>query len=333
MGGIMFTVNAVRKEDEGVIEQSSAERVKTSIGTGLQNGSVARFLAEEQRAVAKPQQIALFDRQGRVVGVLGDPSLYSQAALSPDGKRVAVIKTDRDSGDSDVWVIEVATGKATQITSDPEQNTSPVWSPDGKQIAYVSVSVSGNKNSIYRKSSDGSGNAELVYAHKPGEAAVITDWSGDGRLCFWAGDVTYELPLNGERKPNPLFQGKYSVRAGRFSSDGRYLAFSSNESGRWETYVAELKPASQDAKPVRVSTDGALGAISWRQDGGELYYMTLPGFAIMAVDVSTAPDLHVGTPKMLFRQPVSGPGQLSSVASGDGERFVFVPAAPAANSR
>ncbi|MBV9396943.1 MAG: PD40 domain-containing protein [Bryobacterales bacterium] len=327
MGGIMFALNAVRKEDEAAIEQSAGERVKASIGTGLQNGSVARFVAEERRAAEKPQQIALFDRQGKTVSRLGEPGLYSQAALSPDGKRVAVIKTDRDSGDSDVWVIDIASGKSTRITADPEQNASPVWSPDGKQIAYVSVSISGNANSIYRKSSDGSGNPALIYAHKPGEAVVVTDWSVDGRLCFWAGDVTYELPLNGERKPNPLFGGKYSVRAGRFSPDGRYLAFSSNESGRWDTYVADLKPASPDAKPVRVSTDGALGAIAWRQDGKELYYMTLPGFAIMGVDVTTATDLRVGTPKMLFRQPVAGPGQLSSIAGPDGQTFVFVPAA------
>jgi hypothetical protein len=327
MGGIGFAMTAVRQEEEALIEQSAAERMKTSIGKGLQNGSVARFLAEEQRAVAKPQQISLFDRQGKIVSKLGDPALYSQPALSPDGKRVAVIKTDRDSGDSDVWVIDTTTGKPTRITSDPEQNAAPVWSPDGKQIAYVSVSVAGNVNSIYRKQSDGSGQPELIYVHKPGEAAVTTDWSADGRLCFWAGDVSYEIRVTGERKPQALFPGKYSLRAGRFSPDGRYLAFSSNESGRWETYIAPL--GLPESKPVRVSTDGALGAISWRTDGKELYYMTLPGFAIMAVELTESPELRVSAPKMLFRQAVAGPGQLSSVASADGERFVFVPAVPA----
>ena len=329
MGGVAFTMVNVRKEDEAVIQQSAAERIRTSIGTGMQNGSVARFLAEEQRATARPQQISLFDRQGKVLNRVGDPALYSQPALSPDGNRIAAIKTDRDSGDSDVWVFDIATGKGTRITSDPEQNTSPVWSPDGSQIAYVSVSVTGNTNSIYRRASDGSGNSELLYQHKPGEAVVISDWSLDGRLCFWAGDVTYQLPLTGDRKPSELFRGKYSVRAGRFSPDGRYLAFSSNESGRFETYVGSL--ASPDAKPVRISTDGGLGAISWRQDGKELYYMTLPGFAIMAVDVTT-PEFQTGTPKLLFRAAVAGPGQLSSVASADGQRFVFLPATPATGS-
>jgi hypothetical protein len=329
MGAVGFTMTAVRKEDEAVLEQSAGERMRTSIGVGMQNGSVARFLAEEQRATAKPQQITFFDRQGKVLSKVGAPALYSQAALSPDGTRVAAIKTDRDTGDSDVWVFDVGSGQATRITSDPEQNTSPVWSPDGKQIAYVSVSVTGNTNSLYRKASDGSGNAELVYQHTPGAAAVITDWSTDGRLCFWAGDIMYELPLAseskpGERKPKELFHGgKYTVRAGRYSPDGRYIAFSSNESGRFETYVAPLTP---DSKPVRVSTAGGLGAISWRADGKELYFMTLPGFGVMAVDVATGPELQLGTPKRLFGVAIAGPGQLSSIASSDGERFAFLPA-------
>jgi hypothetical protein len=329
MGGVMLVAETVRKEDEPLLDQSESDAMKKTIGAGLQNGSVARFLAEEQRATARPQQIGVFDRQGAIMSKLGEPALYSQAALSPDGARVAAIKTDRDSGNSDIWVFDIATGKATRITSDPEQNAAPVWSPDGKQIAYVSVSATGNTNSIFRKPSDGSGQAELVYRHKPGEAVVVSDWSKDGRLCFWAGDVTYQLPLNGDGKPQELFRGKYSVRSGRFSPDGRYLAFSSNESGRFETYVAAIAPGS---KPVRVSTAGALGAISWRQDGKELYFMTLPGFAIMAVDVATTPDLQVGTPKELFRAIIAGPGQLSSVATPDGQRFVFVTQPPAAAS-
>ncbi|HEY7334663.1 MAG TPA: DPP IV N-terminal domain-containing protein [Bryobacteraceae bacterium] len=320
MGGVVLIAVAAHKEDEPALDQSLGDAVKKSIGAGLQNGSVARFLAEEQRATARPQQIGIFDRQGTAISKLGEPALYSQAALSPDGSRVAAIRTDRDSGDSDVWVFDIATGKATRITSDPEQNAAPVWSPDGKQIAYVSVSATGNTSSVFRKSSDGSGKAELLYRHKPGEAVVISDWSADGRLCFWAGDITYQLPLNGDQQPQALFRGKYSVRAGRFSPDGRYLAFSSNESGRFETYVAPIAP---DSKPLRVSTAGALGAISWRTDGKELYYMTLPGFAIMSVEVATSPELRVGTPKELFRTIITGPGQLSSVATPDGQRFAF----------
>ena len=142
----------------------------------------------------------------------------------------------------------------------------------------------------------------------------------------------YELPTAGERKPRELSAGKYSVRAGRFSPDGRYIAYSSNESGRFETYVRSLGPGAADEKPIRISTDGALGAIAWRQDGKELYYMTLPGFGIMAVDIAASPELRVGTPKLLFRMPIAGPGQLSNIAGPDGQQFLFLPQIPVQTS-
>jgi hypothetical protein len=118
---VAFTIVTLRKEDEPLIEQSAAERIKTSIGTGLQNGSVARFLAEEQCAVARAQQITLIDRQGKVLSGVGEAALCSQPTLSRDGNRVAAIKTDRDSGDSDVWVFDIGTGKARESRRIPSR--------------------------------------------------------------------------------------------------------------------------------------------------------------------------------------------------------------------
>jgi hypothetical protein len=99
-------------------------------------------------------------------------------------------------------------------------------------------------------------------------------------------------------------------------------------------YVGDLQPSSREAKPVQISKEGALGGIFWRQDGKELYYLTLPGFAVMAVDVATSPEFQAGTPKMLFRVPggVTGAGQLSNVSSPDGQRFVFLAPAPVITS-
>ena len=205
---------AICEMPAGSANESAALRGFVNEVVFSRHGTAPKVLAEEQRATARLQKISLFDGEGKVVSTVGEPALYSQPALSPDGKRVAAIRTDRDSGDSDVWVFDLATGNGTRITSDPEQNSSPVWSPDGKQLTYVSVSVTGNTNSIYRKASDGSGSAELIYQHTPGIAVVITDWSADGRLCFWAGDLTYQLPLTGEGKPTELFRGKYSVPRG-----------------------------------------------------------------------------------------------------------------------
>lgn len=334
MGGVGFTMVAVRKEDETAVDQEEGARLKTAIAAALQNGTVARVLRYEQRSQAKFQQIAVFDRQGTILSQIGEPGLYSQPAFSPDGTRIAVIKTERDSGNSAVWVFDISTSKATPVTSDAEQNSSPVWSPDGKQIAYVSASATGNVSSLYRKASDGSGREELIYRHTPGTAAVITDWSADGRLCFWAGDAMYELALNGDgidngmlRKPRELFRGNFTVRSGRYSPDGRRIAYSSNRSGRFEIFVSDVQG---NEMPVQISTQSALGGTFWRHDGRELFYLAYPGLALVAVDVDASSEFHAGTPKMLFRVPggVSGPGQLSNIASQDGQRFVFLQQAP-----
>ncbi len=253
-----------------------------------------------------------------------EPGSYSQPALSPDGKRVAVIGPDPKREQTHVWVYDVATGKGTPITSDAAPNTSPVWSRDGREIAYVA-----NQSEVYRKASDGSGKEELLYKHTPGTAVFLTDWSAEAGLCFWVGEVVYELPLDGDRKPITLFSGS-GARGGRFSPDGRYVAYSSNQSGRFEVYLAPVKNPGQKQQ---VSKDGALGGIFWREDGKELYFMALVGFAptgVMAVDLTPGPELQAGIPRLLFPPTgVNSPAQLSSIATRDGERFVFLAAPPA----
>ena len=220
---------------------------------------------------------------------MGELGSYSQPALSPDGTRVAVIRNDQ--GKVHVWVLDVASGKETQITSGAAPHTSPVWSPDGKQIAYIA-----NQNEVYRKASDGSGDGELIYKHT-GPALFITDWSVDGQLCFWSGDAIYALPVEGDRKPDRAGQrSRCPWRA--LLPDGRYLAYSSNPSGTFAIYVAPLKnPAG---KPLQVSKDPALGGIFWRGDGKELYFMGLAGLApngVLAVDVTLGPELQAGIPR------------------------------------
>jgi Tol biopolymer transport system component len=207
-----------------------------------------------------------------------------------------------------------------------------VWSPDGKQLAYVSVFSGENYSAIYRKAADGSGNEELIYKHTPGSAVIITDWSKDV-LCFWAGNMMYALPLNGDRKPVPLTSTKGAARGGRVSPDGRFIAYNSNESGRYEVYVAAFDPRAEISKPVQISKDGALGGIFWRQDGKELLYVNLSGLVVTgmsAVDITTGTEIRAGEPRSVFRpQGINSPAQLSNIATPDAQRFVFLPAAQA----
>jgi hypothetical protein len=332
MGTVGLMVTALRKEDEAELQKALAGQAQAAIQKGGADGTVKRFLQRQLlRRPAPPAprtRLTLFDRQGKVVSTVGEPGVYSQPAISPDGNRVAVIRTDQAM--SDVWVIDIATGQETRITSDPLANSSPVWSSDGKQLAYVSMFPVENYSAIYRRAADGSGSEELIYKHTSGTAAVITDWSAAGVLCFWAGDAMYALPVNGDRKPIGLVNDKIAARGGRFSPDGRFIAYSSNESGRFELYVAELKLPSPIAKPLQISKDGALGGIFWRQDAKELYFMAFPGFAEMVVDVTAGAEFQAGAPRLLFRpQGVTSPAQLSNIASRDAERFIFLPQVPA----
>jgi hypothetical protein len=277
---------------------------------------------------ARPrQQLTVLDRQGAVVGRVGEAGFYSQAAFSPDGSRVAVV---RDGASQDVWVFDVATGKGTAITSNAFPDRAPVWSPDGNHIAYVSTRD--NTPAIYQRLSNGQGGEELLYRHTSGGAIVLTDWSPDGRvLCFWSENAMFLLPVAGERTPVALGDGEFFGRGGRFSPDGRLLAFGSNQSGRFQIYVKELGAAANPAAPpasprVQVSLDGGIGGIFWRRDGKELFYLSLPpGQAMMAVDVLSEAPLRFGAPRVVFKipSPIGAPAQLSNISTPDGQRVVF----------
>jgi Tol biopolymer transport system component len=276
---------------------------------------------------ARPrQQLTMLDRQGTVVGQLGEAGFYSQAAFSPDGSRVAVV---RDGASQDIWVIDAATGRGTAITADAFHDRAPVWSPDGSRIAYVSVRDS--MPAIYQRLSNGQGAEELLYRHVNSGLLVLTDWSPDGRvLCFWSENAMFLLPVSGDRTLVPLGDGEFFGRGGRFSPNGRLLAFNSNQSGRFQIYVKELGTATNPgASPasarVQVSVDGGVGGIFWRRDGKELFYLSQPNQALMAVDVQSETPLRVSAPRVVFKiaNPIGAPAQLSSISTPDGQRFVF----------
>jgi len=191
--------------------------------------------------------------------------------------------------------------------------------------------LAGDASTVSRTASNGSGRDELLYTHPASAAVVLTDWSAHGVLCFWSEKTTYALPLNGTRKAIALSGGEFNVRGGRFSPDGRFVAYSSDESGRFQVYarpfsLAEGAAASAGVKPSPVSTGQAIGGIVWRQDGKELFFLNSPQQAVMAVDITTSPELRAGTPRLLFEvpSPTLAPAQLSSISTRDGQRFVFL---------
>ncbi len=326
MGAIGFEVEIVRKAEVEAFHEALGARNKAATDAAGKNGTLGRLMARGLRRAM--QQLTIFDRQGNVVTRVGDVGSYSQAAFSPDGSRIVVVKNDPDTDGRDIWTFDIATGKGTAITSDAPPDSAPIWSPDGTAIAYVSDRE--NTHAIFRRAANGTGAEELVYQHTTGSQIILTDWSADGRyLCFWAGETMFVLPLNGERKPIELGR----ERGGRFSPDSRLVAFSSNQSGRFLIYVKDVAAAINQAsvsdnlsQPSQVSTDPAVGGIFWRRDGKELFYLSQQGGqSVMSVDVEETAPFKTGTPKALFKLPtgVLGPAQLSNVGTPDGQRFVF----------
>lgn len=281
-------------------------------------------------------QIAIFDRQGEERARVREPGFYNAPALSPDGSRIAVIRADRQAGTVNVWTFDLATGEGQAVTSDNFGENTPLWSSDGEHVAYVSFRD--GFASIYRKAWNGEGDEEQLFRYTPGAGMVATDFSPDGRfVVFDGGGVIMLAPLGGadplEREAIEFSAEEFEVGAGRIAPNGRFMAYGSNETGRFEIYVRPITPETGTAREEgrwQVTHEGSLGAIAWRQDGRELFYlMEEPGtrdVRVMAVDVVTDPEFEVETPRILFRLP--GPlrglsAQMKNV-SVDGQRFAFV---------
>jgi Tol biopolymer transport system component len=226
-----------------------------------------------------------------------------------------------------------------RLTFDPEtDNGIPVWSPDGKSLLFSTLRGSKAGVGIFRKDSNGAGRAELVLSSdRPNREAWATDWSRDGRfLLFSRGGMAnsaeadiWVLPLTGERKPILFLRAAAAAYDAQFSPDGRWVAYTSRESGIPEVYVAPLDPAKllnggtggTPAGKWQVSSNG--GSVPrWRRDGKELFYIG-PENSIMAVEVEgRGASFNVGQSQRLFVAPVSPFDSTYDVAP-DGQRFVI----------
>jgi Tol biopolymer transport system component len=234
-----------------------------------------------------------------------------QPNLSPDGTRAVVMRNDPRTGNGDIWVIDLASGNGTADHQRRLSGQRAHLVADGKHVAYVSTRE--GLAGIYRKAADGTGEAELLFQYTPGAGMVLTDWSPDGKFVTFYTGVIVLVPVGTpgdakSRKEIDWLREDYEAGQGRFSPDNRYIAFLSNEDNvdRGEVYVRPFDPGKPDApadgEGVRISKDGAIGMITWRQDGKELYFMNRD-WEVMAVDISTTPTFTAGAPRSLFKLP------------------------------
>ena len=284
---------------------------------------------------ASQRQLIWHDRTGTVLGTLGAPddSQLLYPSVAPDGRRVAVSRTVQ--GNTDLWLLEGT--RMSRFTFDLESDRQPVWSPDGRRIVFSSERT--GTRYLYLKDANGAGpEARLESARTTITAA--TDWSADGRFLLMsrvdsqAARDLWVQPMTGDQPSWPFLQTPFDERYARFSPDGRWVAYQSNESGRVEIYVRPFKPpsslgsASGEAPATvsgtpapapegqwQVSTTGG-SYPSWQADGQALYFLGPRGELIAAPITVHGTALEPGTPVVLFPTRIVGGGAAGDAGLG-----------------
>lgn len=283
------------------------------------------ILLYQARSPSSLSQLRWFDRTGKPMETLGPPGDQTNPRISPDGKRVALDMVDSKTANNDVWIYETTGGIPRRFTSDPDFDAHPVWSPEASRIAFVHLIDAEAEVDV--KVLDGE-SKESHSAKHPGEI-LPTDWSPDGRFILsrvqepnMSNSELRLIPTSGDQKPVALIKTNFSVSQGQFSPDGRWIAYVSNESGRWEIYVTPFPSAEVNWK---VSNSGGTEP-RWRRDGKELYYISLDG-KLMAVQVKTEPTFEANIAQPLFqtyaREHISSTDSYSYDVSPDGGRFLI----------
>jgi len=291
-------------------------------GNGVAAFSVSQNGVLVYRAAAAPQrQLGWFDRTGKPIGKPIEPASYDRFDLSQDGKQIALSRL-APANQTGIWVLDWERGVTSRVTYGSDSNV--VWSPDGRQLAFSS-NRRGNDD-IFVRNVDATAADERSLVGSL-ELDNVQDWSKDGQyILYKTGEDLNVLPLFGGRTPRTLDNSSFKKDGAQFSHDGKWIAYSSNDSGAFQIYVVSFPTSGQKKQ---ISTNGSIQP-RWRSDGKELYYLT-PAGKLMSVELRSGPLLQAGIPKEMFDtgfqlvpNPTQNPTRQIYAVSPDGHRFLIL---------
>jgi serine/threonine protein kinase len=286
-------------------------------------GSFAQFTASENGVLAyrggggsAPLTLTWVSRDGAAQPLAAPPHNYTFPKIAPDGKRVAV--GIEEGGGGQVWIYDVARDAMSRLTFDGNSNVDPLWARDGKRIVFK-----GKGNRLFWQPADGGGAAEQLTSDARSTNDLPGNWSPDGQTLLFMGTFPvrdlFVLSLK-DRKAQPFDTGEVGASSPCFSPDGRWIAYTSNESGRLEVYV---RPYPGPGGKWQISTEGGAEPV-WNPKGRELFYRS--GQKMMAVNYTEQPEFSADKPRMLFEGPyMPSPRSLADYdVSPDGQRFLML---------
>jgi eukaryotic-like serine/threonine-protein kinase len=286
------------------------------------------------RSASPDSRLIWFDRAGARVGMFPTVADYQHPSLSPDEKALAIEKTDPSTKRHTIWLLDLPRGLTSRLVSDSFGAHKPVWSPDGKQIVFSSNRL--GSLDVFEIPAAGDGRDRLLLDSERAWATDVTDWSADGRLLLSERNIgdraeLWTLPLDAPGQGMRIMSTSASQRHGRFSPDVRWVAYASNESGRFEVYVGRF-PGGEGK--WQVSTNGGLQP-AWRRDGRELFYLAPDGRLMVATIKRADTVFETGSPQPLFDTGIRASfvdRRNQYVVTRDGQRFLVNVSAEDENS-
>jgi serine/threonine protein kinase/Tol biopolymer transport system component len=307
---------------EGVSPTSNIHYAPVSVSeTGV-------LLYESGAGAGGSNQIAWYDRAGKLLGTVAAPGGVFDPRISPDEN--SVLFRRRSGLTADLWLRDLTRGSEQRFTANASNNRSPVWSPRSDRIAFDS-NQGGKDYNLYQKATTGSGRDELLLGNKNGKE--LSQWSRDGRFIVYSeftpntkGDI-WVLPMDAgtERKPMRFLHSEFNELFGQLSPDSHWMAYTSDQSGQREVYVRPFPAAEGEWK---ISIAGGEQP-RWRGDGKELFFVGIDG-RMMAVTVKATsgskPSFEAEAPQALFQAHLTQAQNdelFEYDVTADGKRFLL----------